>query len=128
MLPDSLRLPPDFQAASTEERFAEKKKKADLADEEGRGAVRDAVFDKGQSRRIWGELYKVVDSSDVIIQVRGPGWVVGWGGWWVGVVAGVGWVGTAPITRTPSTVCVSWRAFSERNSQLKLCLAGRQRA
>lgn len=33
--------------------------------------VRDAVFEKGQSKRIWGELYKVVDSSDVIIQVRG---------------------------------------------------------
>jgi hypothetical protein len=31
--------------------------------------VRDAVFEKGQSRRIWGELYKVVDSSDVVIQV-----------------------------------------------------------
>lgn len=27
------------------------------------------MFDKGQSKRIWGELYKVVDSSDVIIQV-----------------------------------------------------------
>ena len=27
------------------------------------------VFKKGQSARIWGELYKVIDSSDVIIQV-----------------------------------------------------------
>jgi len=27
------------------------------------------MFDKGQSKRIWNELYKVVDSSDVIIQV-----------------------------------------------------------
>lgn len=27
------------------------------------------VFDKGQSKRIWGELHKVVDSSDVVIQV-----------------------------------------------------------
>eukprot|EP00958_Prasinococcus_capsulatus_P004507 scaffold417_cov388-Prasinococcus_capsulatus_cf.AAC.2 len=26
-------------------------------------------FDKGQSRRIWSELYKVVDSSDVVVQV-----------------------------------------------------------
>lgn len=26
-------------------------------------------FDKGQSKRIWSELYKVIDSSDVIIQV-----------------------------------------------------------
>jgi nuclear GTP-binding protein len=28
-----------------------------------------ALFKAGQSRRIWGELYKVIDSSDVIIQV-----------------------------------------------------------
>jgi len=34
-----------------------------------RSLARDSVFDKGQSRRIWGELYKVLDSSDVIIQV-----------------------------------------------------------
>ncbi|KYR01801.1 putative GTP-binding protein [Tieghemostelium lacteum] len=27
------------------------------------------IFDKGTSRRIWGELYKVIDSSDVIVQV-----------------------------------------------------------
>ena len=31
--------------------------------------VRQRVLDKGQSKRIWAELYKVVDSSDVIIQV-----------------------------------------------------------
>eukprot|EP00798_Chlamydomonas_sp_ICE-L_P023349 gene23349-30600_t len=29
----------------------------------------EASFSKGQSKRIWGELYKVVDSSDIIIQV-----------------------------------------------------------
>lgn len=27
------------------------------------------VFNKGQSKRIWGELHKVIDSSDVVIQV-----------------------------------------------------------
>ena len=31
--------------------------------------TREKGFDKGQSKRIWGELYKVVDSSDVVIQV-----------------------------------------------------------
>uniref|UniRef100_G3PKJ0 Nucleolar GTP-binding protein 2 n=1 Tax=Gasterosteus aculeatus aculeatus TaxID=481459 RepID=G3PKJ0_GASAC len=31
--------------------------------------VREEIFKKGQSKRIWGELYKVIDSSDVIIQV-----------------------------------------------------------
>lgn len=38
-------------------------------DDETRVAAREAVFEKGQSRRIWGELYKVIDSSDVVIQV-----------------------------------------------------------
>ncbi|CDF35468.1 unnamed protein product [Chondrus crispus] len=32
-------------------------------------ANRERVFDKGQSKRIWGELHKVVDSSDVVVQV-----------------------------------------------------------
>lgn len=34
-----------------------------------RAACPDPVFTKGQSHRIWGELYKVIDSSDVILQV-----------------------------------------------------------
>ncbi|MEW5313343.1 MAG: hypothetical protein WDW38_004918 [Sanguina aurantia] len=34
-----------------------------------RNIVRDSMFDKGQSKRIWGELYKVLDSSDVIVEV-----------------------------------------------------------
>ncbi|GAB0090166.1 Nucleolar GTP-binding protein 2 [Sergentomyia squamirostris] len=32
-------------------------------------AVRDWVFGAGQSKRIWNELHKVVDSSDVLLQV-----------------------------------------------------------
>ena len=40
-----------------------------LVDDGTRDVARDAVFEKGTSRRIWGELYKVIDSSDVIIQV-----------------------------------------------------------
>lgn len=31
--------------------------------------ARHSIFDKGLSRRIWEELYKVIDSSDVIINV-----------------------------------------------------------
>lgn len=34
-----------------------------------RPAVLESMFLKGQSRRIWAELYKVLDSSDVVIQV-----------------------------------------------------------
>ncbi|KAF2436970.1 NGP1NT-domain-containing protein [Tothia fuscella] len=31
--------------------------------------AREAIFSKGQSKRIWNELYKVMDSSDVVIHV-----------------------------------------------------------
>ncbi|KAI9599359.1 NUC091 domain-containing protein [Syncephalis fuscata] len=31
--------------------------------------ARESVFLKGQSKRIWGELYKVIDSSDVVVHV-----------------------------------------------------------
>jgi nuclear GTP-binding protein len=34
-----------------------------------RDAKRDNIFRKGQSKRLWGELYKVIDSSDVVVQV-----------------------------------------------------------
>ncbi|RHY67442.1 hypothetical protein DYB30_002803 [Aphanomyces astaci] len=37
--------------------------------EEFKDATSHDVFNKGQSRRIWGELYKVLDCSDVVIQV-----------------------------------------------------------
>ncbi|KAK2990651.1 hypothetical protein RJ640_007785 [Escallonia rubra] len=34
-----------------------------------RDLVRHTMFEKGQSKRIWGELYKVIYSSDVVVQV-----------------------------------------------------------
>ena len=65
-----------------EEDYVEKKREeAELnSDVEGDVAVyaegseelttaREPIFSKGQSKRIWNELYKVVDSSDVLIQV-----------------------------------------------------------
>lgn len=40
------------------------------ADEDGWSQVaKEAIFHKGQSKRIWNELYKVIDSSDVVIHV-----------------------------------------------------------
>ena len=42
---------------------------ADNPAEGERKLGREPLFDKGQSKRIWAELYKVVDSSDVIVQV-----------------------------------------------------------
>ncbi|SCU77477.1 LANO_0A00474g1_1 [Lachancea nothofagi CBS 11611] len=41
-------------------------------EEEGDGwsqTAKEAIFNKGQSKRIWNELYKVIDSSDVVIHV-----------------------------------------------------------
>ena len=32
-------------------------------------AVSARIFEKGQSRRLWSELYRVIDSSDVVVQV-----------------------------------------------------------
>jgi nuclear GTP-binding protein len=58
------------RAAEVGETFQERADAAGVGvPDDARDAVRDAVFEKGTSRRIWGELYKVVDSSDVIIQV-----------------------------------------------------------
>ncbi|NXN80486.1 NOG2 protein, partial [Bombycilla garrulus] len=34
-----------------------------------RDEAKEEIFKKGQSKRIWGELYKVIDSSDVVVQV-----------------------------------------------------------
>lgn len=31
--------------------------------------AKEPIFSKGQSKRIWNELYKVIDSSDVVIHV-----------------------------------------------------------
>ncbi|CAA6654429.1 unnamed protein product [Spirodela intermedia] len=45
-------------------------KSGDVDEEDGlRDLVRHTMFEKGQSKRIWGELYKVIDSSDVVVQV-----------------------------------------------------------
>ena len=47
------------QAETTDQKEAEK----DLT------TAREPIFSKGQSKRIWNELYKVIDSSDVVIHV-----------------------------------------------------------
>lgn len=41
----------------------------EVPEDEPKAAVRQEVMAKGQSKRIWNELYKVIDSSDVVIQV-----------------------------------------------------------
>ncbi|RPA89385.1 NGP1NT-domain-containing protein [Choiromyces venosus 120613-1] len=45
-------------------------KSAEEKEEEGWiQEAREPIFSKGQSKRIWNELYKVIDSSDVVIHV-----------------------------------------------------------
>jgi nuclear GTP-binding protein len=52
-------------AYSTEEKAGE----APAEDDGGIATAREPIFSKGQSKRIWNELYKVIDSSDVVIHV-----------------------------------------------------------
>lgn len=56
-------------AGSTELYDADKD--ADLMHEQpdSKEEARESIMYAGQSKRIWGELYKVIDSSDVVVQV-----------------------------------------------------------
>ncbi|XP_059486838.1 uncharacterized protein LOC132203228 [Neocloeon triangulifer] len=63
-------------AAATEviEKYEEEKKESDydlVLDDTNttKNMARDWIMGAGQSRRIWNELYKVIDSSDVVLQV-----------------------------------------------------------
>ena len=40
-----------------------------IPQDEATATAREPIFSKGQSKRIWNELYKVIDSSDVVIHV-----------------------------------------------------------
>ncbi|KAK1266508.1 hypothetical protein QJS04_geneDACA000498 [Acorus gramineus] len=59
------------KADGSQDAYEQKASTNDLANEEDglRDLVRHTMFEKGQSKRIWGELYKVIDSSDVVVQV-----------------------------------------------------------
>jgi len=62
------------KADDSQDAFEQKYASSTLPREEEEDGLRDLVrhtmFEKGQSKRIWGELYKVIDSSDVVVQVR----------------------------------------------------------
>ncbi|XP_041089972.1 nucleolar GTP-binding protein 2 [Polyodon spathula] len=58
------------KAEASVEKYSEDKDKDLVTEDTGvRDEVQEEIYKKGQSKRIWGELYKVLDSSDVIIQV-----------------------------------------------------------
>ncbi|XP_025899169.1 nucleolar GTP-binding protein 2 [Nothoprocta perdicaria] len=55
--------------ASTETYDQDKDRDLVIEDTGVRDEAQEEIFKKGQSKRIWGELYKVIDSSDVVVQV-----------------------------------------------------------
>ncbi|KZV18134.1 nucleolar GTP-binding protein 2-like [Dorcoceras hygrometricum] len=60
------------RASGSQDAFEEKQgvgEPAEAGEDGFRDLVRHTMFEKGQSKRIWGELYKVIDSSDVVVQV-----------------------------------------------------------
>lgn len=57
-------------AVSTQEKYDDSKDHDLVRDNGGvKTAQREWIMGAGQSRRIWNELYKVIDSSDVVMQV-----------------------------------------------------------
>ncbi|KAK3067431.1 GTPase required for pre-60S ribosomal subunit nuclear export and maturation, partial [Teratosphaeriaceae sp. CCFEE 6253] len=58
------------QVATEDEQLQSEQPGEAFAGEDGElTTAREPVFSKGQSKRIWNELYKVIDSSDVVIHV-----------------------------------------------------------
>ncbi|XP_029427115.1 nucleolar GTP-binding protein 2 [Rhinatrema bivittatum] len=58
------------RAEASVEGYSQEKDRDLVTEDTGvRNEAREEIYKKGQSKRIWGELYKVIDSSDVIIQV-----------------------------------------------------------
>ncbi|KAK2179611.1 hypothetical protein NP493_480g03038 [Ridgeia piscesae] len=58
------------QAGESSQKYNEEKDSDRVTEDLGfKPETPEVVFRAGQSRRIWGELYKVVDSSDVVVQV-----------------------------------------------------------
>lgn len=58
------------KAENANETYDEVKDKAKVTDApDSKDAAREYIFAAGKSKRIWNELYKVIDSSDVVLQV-----------------------------------------------------------
>ncbi|XP_077006365.1 nucleolar GTP-binding protein 2 [Tamandua tetradactyla] len=60
-----------IESAETSSEKYDQGKDHDLVTEDTgvRNEAQEEIYKKGQSKRIWGELYKVIDSSDVVVQV-----------------------------------------------------------
>ena len=61
-----------MESVQEKQGFYEPEKDVDLHKNDDMGdkkEARHAIFEKGLSKRIWEELYKVIDSADVLIYV-----------------------------------------------------------
>ena len=60
-----------MSSAEEKKKLYSEEKDSNIEVEVGRGGDlrKDDMFSKGQSKRIWAELYKVLDCSDVVLQV-----------------------------------------------------------
>ncbi len=80
--PKSQRKKPKLAASNLEEIMKDSEKSLDtyetkedtrkmlnLDENWSKDEAKEFIFSKGQSKRIWNELYKVIDSSDVVVQV-----------------------------------------------------------
>mmetsp|Transcript_19271 Transcript_19271/g.31674 ORF Transcript_19271/g.31674 Transcript_19271/m.31674 type:complete len:584 (-) Transcript_19271:1018-2769(-) len=56
-------------ASKSSQKYADTQEALEASPMAGKDELREKVFAKGQSRRIWQELYKVLDCSDVVVQV-----------------------------------------------------------
>jgi nuclear GTP-binding protein len=56
-------------AATSQSKLPEGREGEEDGQEDKSKSIKDDLFAKGQSKRIWGELYKVLDCSDVVLQV-----------------------------------------------------------
>ena len=100
-------------------RYHEKQGDAAPDDFGARNAAREAVLGKGQSKRIWAELYKVVDSSDVVVQVRKEDSNLNSHG-----LATRGFVGSGPCAAAPNARIVSLSRHDARRYAARGLLLG----
>ena len=69
---ESVKMHDDYLERLEENKLLSGKTAEDMEQTEQDGELttaREPIFSKGQSKRIWNELYKVIDSSDVVIHV-----------------------------------------------------------
>ena len=69
---ETVKMHDDYLERIEENKLLSGKTAEEMQEAEDNGELttaREPIFSKGQSKRIWNELYKVIDSSDVVLHV-----------------------------------------------------------